>query len=96
MLKREVLPRPVRSAPWLIGALLAGVVGAGLVERRVSRILGESKVEVARQTVNDLATRGVDPWGNAYRIYPGRGGVVVHSLGEDGVADTADDLWSNP
>jgi hypothetical protein len=95
MLKREVLPRPSGAAPWLIGAILVGVVGAGAVQHRVSKMFGESKYEVARHTVDDIAARGVDPWGNAYRIYSSRGGVVVHSLGEDGVPNTVDDLWSN-
>ena len=99
MLKREVLRRPSNSGPWLIGALLVGVAGAGLVavaaERRVSKMFGESKYDVARHEVDDIASRGVDPWGNPYRIYPGRDGVVVHSLGEDGVPNTTDDLWSN-
>jgi hypothetical protein len=98
MLKREVLPRPAQTWPLLCGALVAsfvGIVGAFLAERRVSKMFGESKYEVAAHAVNDIAERGVDPWGNAYRIYPGRNGVVVHSLGEDGLPNTADDLWSN-
>lgn len=80
-------------APWLIGALVVGALGAWTVERRVSNMFGESKYDVARHAVDDIASRGLDPWGNAYRIYPGRGGVIVQSLGEDGVANTADDLW---
>ena len=99
MLKREVLRRPSGSAPWLIGtlfgALFVGGLGAWMVNQRVSKMFGESKYDVARHTVDDIAARGLDPWGNAYRIYQGRGGVVVHSLGEDGVPNTTDDLWSN-
>jgi hypothetical protein len=38
----------------------------------------------------------VDPWGNDYRMYCGtHGGVIVHSLGEDGLAGTDDDIWTN-
>lgn len=95
MLKREVLPRPSRAAPWLIGSVLVGVITAGAVERRVTKMFGESKVEIARRTIDDIAARGVDPWGNAYQIHPGQNGVVVQSFGEDGVSNTADDLRSH-
>ena len=98
MLKREVLRRPSRSAPWLIGALAVGSVGclgAWAINQRVAKMFGESKYDVARHAVDDIAARGVDPWGNAYRIYPGRDGVVVQSVGEDGTPDTSDDIWSN-
>jgi hypothetical protein len=44
---------------------------------------------------NDL-----DPWGSHYRMFcgineRGRPRIVVQSFGEDGVAYTADDIWSN-
>jgi hypothetical protein len=37
-----------------------------------------------------------DPWGSPYEMRCGRRGVVVHSLGEDRIANTSDDLWSSP
>lgn len=37
----------------------------------------------------------LDPWGTSYELYCGARGIIVHSLGEDSVRNTADDIWSN-
>ena len=36
-----------------------------------------------------------DPWGREYRFTCGGGRLYVVSLGEDGKASTADDIWSH-
>ena len=36
-----------------------------------------------------------DPWGSTYQLSCTAKGLVVWSLGEDGQANTADDIWSN-
>ena len=96
MFKREVVkPSSSMIGQLIVGATVVGVLAAFVAEERMSKMFGESKYDVARQTVDDIAARGLDPWGNAYRIYPGQNGVVVQSFGEDGTPNTADDLWSN-
>jgi hypothetical protein len=36
-----------------------------------------------------------DPWAATYELTCSERGPIVHSVGEDGKADTADDIWSN-
>lgn len=101
MLRREILPRPSRVAHALAGAVVLGILGASFVNHMIVRELGEPKSEVARYRAKELAKRGCgapaehDPWGELYRVYCGRGGVIVQSLGEDGQPLTTDDVWSN-
>jgi hypothetical protein len=101
MLRREVLSRPSRLGRLVAAAVLVGIGGAAYVNHIVVTEFGESKSEVARYRAKEIAKRGCyvgaehDPWGEQYRVYCGRYGVVVQSLGEDGVSLTADDIWSN-
>ena len=101
MLRREVLGRPSRAGHLAAAAVMVGIAGAAAVNHIVVRELGESKATVARYRVAELAKRGCaqvaehDPWGERYRVYCGRYGVVVQSLGEDGVSLSAEDIWSN-
>ena len=42
----------------------------------------------------DKASRN-DPWGREYLMTCGDGRLYIASLGPDGKANTADDIWSN-
>ena len=36
-----------------------------------------------------------DPWGNTYDVFCLRSGLIARSVGEDGQAATADDIWAD-
>jgi hypothetical protein len=101
MLMREVLPRPSRVGHLVAAAVLLGIAGAAYVNHIIMEEFGESKSEVAKWRAREIANRGCtaesehDPWGEPYRMYCGRFGVVVQSPGEDGAPFTSDDIWSN-
>jgi hypothetical protein len=43
----------------------------------------------------DTTATSIDPWGQRYRMYCKGGLLTVASSGEDRIANTADDRWSN-
>lgn len=97
--RREVKPPTSRRLVWISLGLLAAFLVASIAVMGpvVMNESGDSKVDIARHTIDAFRSmHAIDPWGQPYQIVRfDRTDVIVYSIGEDGVAGTADDIWSN-